>query len=588
MGIQQCILVLFLLLFAVVRASSDLYKVESEITSESTLEKVDQVLKGIRGKFKGNTDVGLVEINDNALAVLFFAGYSVKHYLLYLVDNAIEGNHYDFLESLFPADKMKWWRADSDVVLLLAKAFGRKEWMSMEEWRKYGNAIDWKLHFRSLISSKNIAVYKDKEFRDIIFENELFWGNFRKIVQEAYDSKNFAFLEVIPYPSDKRLLGKGDDVFFWLLAYGESWCSKEWSNSIDNVEDFDEVMKWSNIFERGNPSVFKCEKIKEFLGKHEDFSETLETAIEYDSLSFALYLEEKYGQEKFQEMVDNCSVIYTLSRTLQHYPLKSREVSLSYRKVSRVYNLLLKKGKQLDVNAIEAREVPILDEEYLQPLLDGGFWKTPLILSRYGKTKTGNEFLKKILKKEFPINGNPVKLPKYALTEINLEVPDIELFRLIDEELATESEELQQRFRKRCAQLAIGRGDIDFLIDAALFPAAVSSAMAAVFHEAVMGNLTVLDWIFGIKHELLEEFVWGDSWWYSSLPQVPLLRFLFKKSERIPSYEFLAKYANNHFLQAIKDEDQDYYDLLISIEGIDRTMRKHGLEIPRFPRKSNI
>lgn len=83
------------------------------------------------------------EINDDALTML-------KSDFLSIMDDAIDKGCYTFLKSLYPTGR-PWWSSESDVVLLLAKAFGCEEWMSREEWERHckDRDIDWGLYFRS-------------------------------------------------------------------------------------------------------------------------------------------------------------------------------------------------------------------------------------------------------------------------------------------------------------------------------------------------------------------------------------------------------------------------------------------------------
>lgn len=580
-----------------------------ELTSKSTLKEVNLILGTIRAVYyAGDPKLRSSEINDKILDMLKDIGY-LENDLWSKVDEAIKENHYAFLKSLYPTTKWIWWICDDGLALLLAKAFGRTEWMSEKKWREYSKGIDWKLRFRSLIRSKNENVYMNDEFRKLIFNSRLVRHNSKKIIQEAYASKNFAFLSVLPYPSKERPLHLKEAVFYWSLMYGQPWCPKSWEGFMDKIErinetpdDFERFLFYDHmafstkridpvkeinealddleVFNCDNPKVFNCKQVNRFLRKWcNGFKESLDIAVKFDSLSFAQYLRDKHGPKKFREMAAACTEIHI------------------HRRLSRVYNLFLDSGMKLDANIIEFQDVLSLDEKHLEPLLKGGFSKSPPNwLDVSVQTKTGIEFLKRILRGEYRMDGKLSDLLQILARIDHLEILDVEAFKLIDKNLPCKC--LQWKFRGNCAEIAIQRNDIKFLIGTDLLSDITYRISNAVFDQAAKkGNLATLDWILENKPELLtnetEWFLelpsrpsgtvcWKNAWFCNQPHQLPLLRHLFKK---LPPCKFLAFYANIHLRQAWADKDEQHYSEVLNLDGVEEMLKGYEYKIPERPEK---
>lgn len=657
MDICQHILALFLLLLAVAQVSfgssrmegagrerggegdsSQTMGVESNIGPKSSLEEVNQVLEEIHAKFsKGNTGVKPAEINDHALAVLTQAGFRGCD-LLSLVDEAIKENCLAYLKSLYPSTNIIWW-GDEDLALLLAKALGRTEWMSKGEWETYceKEGLDWKLRFRSLIWSKNPHVYEDEQLGRMIFNNELFLKNFKKITQEAYDSNNTAFLKAVPYPSDEFPLKEDDAFFFWSLAFGQEWCSVEWGDYINTISNIDSALGDVAIFKYNNPKVFGHKRVKAFL-EDNAIEETLKAAIEWDSLSFAQYIKEK-DEEAFKDMVERCSEVHTMMAD----PFERT----GERQLSRVYNLLLKNGRNLerDIASIQFSDVPILDVEHLPRLIEMNFNKVPSSqydFRLYGSTETGLKFLNMIMTGQFMVGGRTWKeweewkdwggaekwgdVGKWgelgtwkeawasALSKITLDTLDTEAFRLIndifgedptlDDDAKVIITRRREDFYRGCMKIAAQKGDVKFIVDniipalppptqekdltfTKVFLDGIDSPVHEFLIEAAEGNFVALDWIFHFDFKLLEKFEWDvriiNS--YSSPLYVPFLSFLFKKLQEkgLPIYKCLVLYATNHLSEAIKHGNFDHYTEVRNIKGFAEAVEGYEFKIPDFP-----
>lgn len=587
MGACQYSLVSFLLLLVGTHASFDPSKFD--IKSTSTLEEVDEMLKALRNE---NLDMELFEFKNKALDMLKDAGY-FEDDLWSKVDKAIEKGCYTFLKIIYPNTTTRWRNEDSS--LFLARAIGRTDWMDEKEWGERSKGIDWGLRFRDLIRSKNENAYK--KFRDLIFKNPLFKEHFREIIQDAYDSGNTAFLRAVPYPSKESPFEVDDAVFFWSLAYGQEWCPKGWDDYIGKKTP-DSVLEKLDISESDNPRIFECKRVMRFLKKDEYFEKRspLETAIIFDSLALAQHFKDKCEGEEFKSAIKRYDGFFTGRRTLMGYPGQVYN-RVDKAIVSRVYNFFLKNGRKLDPSYFNFDYVPLLDKGYLQLLLNLGFNKKPSVdsdLELYCTTETGIEFLKMILKGKYVVDGTPLKLTLEQLRFIRPKILDLEVFKLIDERLASVSKEglpiptqciIRRESRKRWVRLAVQKGDIKFLTDAGILSSDFPSIAAAAFEEAAKGNLAVLDWIFEEKRECLEDFDWRYRQRYDSSPYVPLLRYLFEKSR---SYHFLAHFTREHIWRAIHSKNEDHYDQVRAIDGADEAMTRDGMEIRAFPGREEV
>lgn len=295
-----------------------------------------------------------------------------------------------------------------------------------------------------------------------VFNDAILPRDFHSFIQDAYNSKNFALLNSVPYPSEEYPLSQEDATFFWSLAYGQEWCPEGWGGYIDTIgnDDIDSLLGWSAILFKGdNPKVFECERVKEFLERHH-IDETLEEAIRCSSLSFALYLGKKYGPEWLRSRLGKSASYRFHTYDVIFDGTGFYDYHENNPILSRVYNLFLDNGEELDLDIIHFRDVPMLDEKYLQPLLDRGFKKTPCPveydsyseedLEYYGTTKTGIKFLGKILRGEYKVDGVPLELTAEHLLTIRPVALDVETFKLIDERLAFLSKEKQLEFREKC------------------------------------------------------------------------------------------------------------------------------------------
>lgn len=569
----------------------------TSITEDSTLKDVNTELQTIRKKMKGkNPDMGSAEINDHLLAILNHSGYTVKHHPLSLINEALKGKHYDFLKTFYPATVMLWCDGE-DLAEVLDRAADFPEWMSKDELREnIGFAIreghtkpeDWELRFRTLIRFGGEDTFKDKRFKDLIFKNKVFGENFGEIIQEAYDAKNFAFLKSVPFPSVEYPLSEKHAVLFWKLAYREDWCSQEWERYLNTVADADvhRILEdhGTDLFGCRNSKVFQSPHVRVFL-RVRNIDDSLRTAFQFNSSAFARYLKEFYGLEKFKLMVKECSQVDTIGMTLLAH--KYNDYSGCSSELSSVYSLLLDEGKELDINAIRFSDVPLLGKKYLRPLISRGFNKGPTRSSDfrlYGRTETGIEFLKAILRGYFRVDGMPLKLEPSHLRDADLKILDPELFKLIDKHFEGNSE-AQEEFRRKRATLAVKERNIKLLVDADPAPNFTHPRFAMdLSFEARKGNLTALDWIFGVDplflHQLPFTFFTGLE---KSSSYVPFLKYLFKKSKE-PS-DLLVGLAKEHIDKAVNSNDKEYYDGVCVIEGLDTIMKNFGHTIPEFPKE---
>lgn len=573
--IYQCILVVFSLLLVATQVSCSGSTLH-ELARDDALEAGEQEPKAIRQK---DTHMEFIETSDHALSAQCSNSYLENDFLL-KVDEAIEKDDYASLRKLSSITMMAQCNED-DRALLLAKAFDRIGWMDKEVWEELCNDVDWELRFRSLIRSKNEAIYNNEEFKNLIFNNRKFKKYFREIIKEAHDSKNFAFLRIVPHPSKEYPLEEAGAIFFWSLACGQKWCSDEWGNYINTVEDIEAALRASQIFEGDNPKVFECERVKEFLMQDGTFSESLETAIEFDSMSFAKYLKEKYADEpeEFQSMVAACRSIHTLGRTLVGYPQKAHN---KYRRerLSRIYNFLLDNGRDLDKDSLEIvfGDYPVLTEDYyLQFLRYRIFQRGPYYddgeLTLYGQTDTGIKLLKEFLMGECKHEGEQINPSWGHFTEFELEVLDLEVFKLFKGLPTLGFEGWQERFLMNCASTAIRKRDIKFLADTAILTEIPYYYTAMILSdEAKRGNLTVLDWIFTADKT--------PTPYHHSLMCASLLEQLFGQS--LPR-KASAKYTSDYLRWTVRKGDRGLYDQVMAITGAIKVIQEHGFEIPKFP-----
>lgn len=360
---------------------------------------------------------------------------------------------------------------------------------------------------------------------------------------------------------------------------------------METIPDIDKTLKNSKLFWSDNPKVFKCKQVKEFLVRV-GIDETLEMAIELDSLSLAQYLENEYRGDPFLSMVKGCTRIRSEPNflTMTLYPWLPFKFLSSEGRLSRVYNLLLDYGRDIkqDIDHINFEDVPTLKKKYLQPLLNSGFDEGPSgdsDFELYGKTETGVEFLKMIMRGEYTVDGEPLRLTLWHLRRIDLKILDVEAFRMIDEKTLALISRLEQFiFREKCAKLAIKRNDVKFLVDSSLISDTADFRIITkgVFKEAIKrGNFIVLDWILEAVPELLVKCNCDHaSVPIPKLSHVPLLGYLFK---RLPLCKFLAMYADEHLKDAIKSRSRDWYNQVMAIKGVDVALKEHGLKIPSFP-----
>lgn len=582
MRVHSCISGLFLILIAVVHASGYFHWLwpksteEQVAVSEGPGEEQEAASEGPGDEV---ISMELSEDNTNTSTILDCV-MSFRDNIWTQIDEAIENEDYEFLKSLDPNTMKNWRGGEHNFALLLAKAFGRPGWMSREEWEEHGKGIDWRLHFESLIRSKNENVYKQGQFQSSIFNSKGFKQYFKKIIQEAYDSKNFAFLRFVPIEITRYFCSPYEPNFLWLLSYGQEWFPNEWNEYINEATP-DSSLEWHRILQNDNPKVFECERIRKYLNDR-DIPESLEAAVKHDSLSLAEYLKGKHGPEEFRSMVANCSETHVIGGTIS-YNLGHISTGHVDKRLSRVYNLLLDNGKTLNVAIIEFRDVPVLDKEYLWPLLDGGFNKVPQSgsdLTLYGITETGIEFLKIILNEGYWGNGEPLQLTFEQLASITLLILDVEVFKLIDGKLA-EYGYGRASFRQSCALTAIRKDNVEFLVATDLISTTIPSVMSAVLTSALYGNsLAVLDYILQDMPELVSEFQWRDQTFYEDLQlSIPLLRYLFKKLQ--PSM-IMASDAVKLLQQAAKNANAIHYRQVIQMKGVIEAIADHGLKIPEF------
>lgn len=588
MNIHKYVASLFLLLLGVAQASTTA-SLDPKVNVTDRLEQINADLETTRENFcKDFPNARLFEINNFALTKLNQEGYHRNH-LLSMISGAISQRRLAFPKTLYPVTTQAWWKDGDSLALLLTKVLGCKEWMdekewedwvSSEEWEEHVNTANWELHYRALIRFPNAIIYKNKKIRDSIFKNERFRKNFKKIIQDAYDSGNFTFLGIVPPPSEEYPLAVGDATLFWSLAYGETWCPKEWHDYIDTIVEIDVELRKLELFQTSNPKVFECERVREFL-EREGISESLEMAVKFDSLSFAQYLEKKHGSEEFQKLAKACPETHTQGRFLEDCPYKGSYKYL-YPTLSQVYNLLLDNGRDFDPTIITLRDLSILGGQYLERLLASGFKAGELFpsdLNALGKTTVGVEILRVILKNEHMLGNEPLEIRSDLFGySFKLLILDVEVFQLI-KELPSRYGSESSHLRDECTDLAIRRADMKFLTEAALLSGINYSGAKVVFHEAAEGNLTALDWILENTSEFLRKLDWAYLGRTYTPYYLPLLSYLFKRSS---SYKFLAEYAEGHLWKAVEERNRDYYDQVIAIENLGEMMKEYKIDIPEF------
>lgn len=580
MDTYKCVLALFLLLLTVAQASSG--SPELGINAKSSLEEVNEWLKKVRHEFEtDNPNAGLVEVNNHAMAMLFLREYPHENYLLSKVREAITKGCYAFLDTLYPIDKIIWWRDDGDLASLLAETMQHAEWESRQMWDEYARSAGWRLRFRDLIRLRSGHIYKNKWFRDLVFKDELFKKNFREIIQEAYDSNNVPLLSAVPYPSEEYPLEEDQAVFFWSLVYGQTWCPAVWSDYINTIGNIDGALRKLEIFDVVNPKVFKHNQVELFLDRNR-IRESLETAIKYDSLSFAQYLREKHGFSGFKRMALECPKTHTRRERLSRYtrPYYHKPV------LSRVYNFLLENGKVFDYRIIKFGDYPIVNEYYFDRLSRRSLDKEPLENSDfalYGTTIMGIRFLKMFLRGEFMMTwfGDfeiPLQLTSRGLDAIKLEILDVEAFNLITMKYRSlTGEPFSREHLRSCVARATRQRDIGFLTSVLTHQSYIHEVIDIVIAEAIKGSVAVLDWIFKTQPEILRDLDFEAIQLPCSLSEVPLLAYFFNKSSPC---NFLIQYAVRHLRAAAESGNEEHYDQVIAIKGVVDSMELYGYYIP--------
>lgn len=607
------IITLLLPLFARTRACRIPLQ-QYSLTAESALETVNAVLVSFRGMLtKEYPKMTLSEHNDASLSVLSSAGY-FENDLLSMADAAKVGKHYAYLQSLYPAT-MAWWSSKSEVVLLMAKAYGRKKWMSMDDWTENSKAIDWELNFRALIRSNNGKIFNNEHLTRCIFENPIFWDNFVDIIREAYESDHVDFLKNVPIPEGQ--ISRHSAFYYWSHSYKRSWGSERWNKFMTEElasggsEDID-------VYEGDNPAIFGFDPIAQlldikFLQEPDDpitqllgikslQEDAFKKAIVRNSVSYAEYLVERCGIEEFQECVNsnfrtfkNVFLNTTISKLqirnsiLKHFH-KSETMSSSRRWwftltfLSQTSNVLLNHGGALHPDKIGFCDIIVLDKNNFQKLLDHGFKKAPkgvFDVAFLGTTETGIEFLKMILRGKYFIDTNtPLKLSYKMISKVRLFILDIEAFHLID--AALKDMDLKDgrrgKFRAHCAMIATELGDVKFLQKAGIIPHPLD-----IFAAAEKGNIAVLDWVLENDPSYLRNFsLKAINTSYCQSRFIPLLQHLHKKS--LPC-DFINQYTIEHLNQAIIRDDAHSHTRILATEGILLTLFQAGVTIPLFPER---
>lgn len=576
MNDQFYIVLLFLLLLVAVQASWDTTMSGGEM--EVALEGSDRVFSE-EEPHKVYGDMLVTLGNTNYFGDDFWS----------LVDEAIDKRDYASLKGLYPAGATSWGKSEYAKVLLLAKAYGHTEWMSEEEWQQHSGDIDWKLYFRVLIRSKNNNVYQSAKFRDMIFQNKIFWDNFGAITQEAYDSKNFNFLKSVPTPnSPDHCPHLWSAFWFWSFSYKKKETLDQWDEYIEKLirKEFEgDYLATSKIFSVNNPEVFKFKPIREFLKDRIVSEHPLITAMKHDCPAFARYLLEKYGQSQFNDMVEGLSSSHTADYWKRTYePVVVSSSRIDRQVLSRAYNVLLETVCTLDISNIHFCDVASLDKEvYLEQLLASGFDEEPLNyyeVIRLATTKIGISFLKRILKGDYKPNGKLLKVSSDILSQIRPDILDIELFKLIDARFPPTPTRLsitQEAFRLGWTNMAAEKDDVNFFIATSLLP-----SPDALYKAILNGNFAVFDWIFEKDCNFFAEFKGLYMYPCSFNPcYIPTLSHLYKKS--VPC-ELLNDWTKGFLSGSTRLRSKDDYDQVIAIEGVIKAFERSGATIPKFIR----